>query len=60
MFYTLEWANERAAPEFIRAVNLFPACTITVGQWRQGLRCNGSLKVALPIHLHYCKRALVV
>ena len=32
MLYTHEWANERAAPESIRALNLFPTCTVTVGQ----------------------------
>ena len=32
MLYTLVWANERAAPESIRALNHFPACTITVWQ----------------------------
>ena len=32
MLYMLVGANERPAPESIRALNLFPACTITVGQ----------------------------
>ena len=32
MLYMLVWANKRAATESIRALNLFLACTITVGQ----------------------------
>ena len=32
MLYILVWANERDAPEQIRALNLFPACSVTVGQ----------------------------
>ena len=32
MLYTLLWANERAASELIRALNLISACTVTVGQ----------------------------
>ena len=30
--YMPVWANERAAVESVRALNLFPACTVTVGQ----------------------------
>ena len=33
MLYTPIQANERAAPESIRALNLFSACTVTVGQY---------------------------
>ena len=32
MLYMLVWTSERAAPELIRALNLLPACTVTVGQ----------------------------
>ena len=32
MLYTLVEADERAAPESIRALNLFPAYTVTVRQ----------------------------
>ena len=32
MLYMLVWANERAAPESVRTLSLFPACTVTVGQ----------------------------
>ena len=32
LLYTLVWTIERAAPELIRALNLLPACTVTVGQ----------------------------
>ena len=32
MLYMLVWANEKATPESIRPLNLFPACTVAVGQ----------------------------
>ena len=32
MLYTLLQDKERAAPESITALNLFPACTVNVGQ----------------------------
>ena len=32
MLYILVKANERTAPESVRVLNLFPACTVTVGQ----------------------------
>ena len=32
MLYTVVSANERVAPESIRALNLFHACTVTLGQ----------------------------
>ena len=32
MLHMLVWTIERAAPESIRALNLLPACTVTVGQ----------------------------
>ena len=32
MFYMLVWANEKAAPESIRALHLFPVYTVTVWQ----------------------------
>ena len=61
MLYMLVWANERAAPESIRALNLFPAFIVTVGQSDTSPRANGCLKIALPFHLyHYWERALVV
>ena len=28
----LVWTGKTAAPELIRALNLLPACTVTVGQ----------------------------
>ena len=61
MLYTLVQAIVRAAPESVRVLNLFPACTVTVGQSDKVLWCNGHLKNALPFHLHhYWERALVV
>ena len=32
MLYMLVWVNKRAVPESFRALNLFPSCTVTVGQ----------------------------
>ena len=32
ILYMLVWANKRAAPESIRALKHFPACTLTMGQ----------------------------
>ena len=32
MFYMLVWANEKAAPESIRAINICPVSTVTKGQ----------------------------
>ena len=32
IYYTLVEANEIAAPESFRALNLFAVCTVTVGQ----------------------------
>ena len=32
ILYTLVWTRERTAPEFIRALNLLSACTVTVAK----------------------------
>ena len=60
MLYMLVWTRKKAAPESIRALNLLPRCTVTVGQ-------SDTSPMALwfeecpPAYLHhYLERALVV
>ena len=61
MLYMLVWANERAALESARALNLFPACTVTVEQSATSPMVSWVFENFLPIHFHhYWERVLVV
>ena len=55
--------NEIVAPESIKALDLFQAWTVTMGQSKTSPIVNWWYDDCLPIHLslhHYLKRALVV